>query len=289
MKTRAIWVLALAIVCGASAAVGMSRLRQPGANATVETASVLVAQRDIPRGVMLTAEMVESKQWPQSMLPRKAVQRVDDIVGRAAAVPIVAGDLVTEGKLSSKDAGRGVAALIPSGMRAYTIQTSKAASNVAGFVLPGNRVDVLLTLHSYQNDGTGGGSTTTLLQAVEILAVDQRLDAPAENKVDPKDLQSVTLLVSPRQASLLDLGQNLGQLTLSLRNLEDKAEVPSTPATLAMLRFHEEGVAKSGVEGALQSLGVSAPKPPQAPRAPRRTTSIHTLRGTMPGEIRLTE
>jgi pilus assembly protein CpaB len=287
MKTRAIWVLVLAIICGGSAAVGMSRLRQSGPSMPVETVSVLVAQRDIPRGSMLTAEMVESRDWPRSLLPKKVLKSVDDVVGRAAAVPIVAGDLVTEGKLASRDAGRGVAALIPSGMRAYTIQTSKAASNVAGFVMPGNRVDVLLSLHSFQNDGTGGGSTTTLLQAVEILAVDQRLDAPAENKVDPKDLQSVTLLVSPRQASLLDLGQSLGQLTLSLRNLEDKAEVTTGPATLAMLRPHQERAASnSPVANAFEKLlptanGSSRPQP--------RITTIHTLRGNQPGEIQFAE
>src|SRR5262245_9881933 len=125
MRTRAIWVLFLAIICGGSAAVGMSRLRQPGATAPVETTGVLGAHRDIPRGSMLTEDMVETKEWPQGMLPKKALQKVEDIVGRAAAVPIVAGDLVTETKLASKDAGRGVAALIPAGMRAYTIQTSK--------------------------------------------------------------------------------------------------------------------------------------------------------------------
>src|SRR6476620_5368350 len=221
MKTRAIWVLVMAIICGTSAAVGMSHLHQSGTSTAVETISTLVAKRDVPRGSMLTAEMLETKEWPKSMLPKKAVQQEEDVVGRAAAVAIAEGDVVTEGKLASRTAGRGVAALIPAGMRAYTIQTSKAASNVAGFVMPGNRVDVLLSLHSFQNDGTGGGSSTTLLQAVEILAVDQRLDAPAENKVDPKDLQSVTLLVTSEQAALLDLGQNLGQLNLSLRNLDD--------------------------------------------------------------------
>src|SRR5215211_2653542 len=167
MKTRAIWVLVLAIVCGTSAAIGMSHLHQSGASATVETISTLVAKRDVPRGSMLTAEMLETKEWPKSLLPKKAVRQVEEVLGRAAAVAIAEGDVLTEGKLASKSAGRGVAALIPAGMRAYTIQTSKAAANVAGFVMPGNRVDVLLSLHSFQNDGTGGGSTNTLLQAVE--------------------------------------------------------------------------------------------------------------------------
>jgi pilus assembly protein CpaB len=281
MKTRAIWVLVLAIVCGTSAAIGMTHLHQSGVSATVETISTLVAKRDVPRGSMLTAEMLETKQWPKSLLPKKAVRQVDEVLGRAAAVAIAEGDVVTEGKLASKTAGRGVAALIPSGMRAYTIQTSKAAANVAGFVMPGNRVDVLLSLHSFQNDGTGGGSTNTLLQAVEILAVDQRLDAPAENKVDPKDLQSVTLLVTPEQAALLDLGQNLGQLNLSLRNLDDKGQTKTAPATLAQLRLRHDAISKSGIEVPSNTVG--------ATRAQRQTTTIYTLRGTQPGAVTVIE
>jgi pilus assembly protein CpaB len=294
MKMRAIVVLVLALVCGVSAAVGVSRLRQAGG---IDTVFVVVARGDIPRGRMLTEDQVELRDWPSSMIPRHAVQKVEDVIGRAAAVPIVAGDVLSDTKLSGKDAGRGVAALVPPGMRAYTIQTSKAASNVAGFVLPGNRVDVLLSLHGNFLDENGRGSCTTLLQGVEILAVDQRLDAPAENKVDPKDLQSVTLLVTPKQAALLDLGQNLGQLNLSLRNLDDRAEVDADPVTLAELRLKSAG---KSVLPALLNLFTShksaetplaehepavnpAQGRPQAP--PRPTIIIHTLRGVHPGEV----
>jgi len=288
-------VLVLALVCGVSAAVGVSRLRQSGG---VDTASVLVARGDIPRGRMLTEDQVELRDWPSSMIPRHAVQKVEDVVGRAAAVPIVAGDVISDTKLSGKDAGRGVAALVPAGMRAYTIQTSKAASNVAGFVLPGNRVDVLLSLNQMVAQESGGGSCTTLLQGVEILAVDQRLDAPAENKVDPKDLQSVTLLVTPKQAALLDLGQNLGQLNLSLRNLDDRAQVDTDPVTLAKLRveaatksalpaiFDFLGMIRSLKSGSTTSAGTHGASEGHAQLPPQRPSiTIRTLRGVQPGEV----
>jgi pilus assembly protein CpaB len=294
MKMRAILVLVLALICGVSAAVGVSRLRQ---SSGVDTASVVIARGDIPRGRTLTEDQVELRDWPSSMIPRHAVQKIEDIVGREAAVPIVAGDVLSDTKLAGKDAGRGVAALVPSGMRAYTIQTSKAASNVAGFVLPGNRVDVLLSLHGNFLDENGRGSCTTLLQGVEILAVDQRLDAPAENKVDPKDLQSVTLLVTPKQAALLDLGQNLGQLNLSLRNLDDRAEVDADPVTLAELRL--KAASKSVLPSLLDFFTAhkSPPTPPQPyesaantaqghqPPPPRPTITIRTLRGVQSGEV----
>ena len=116
------------------------------------------------------------------------------------------------------------------------------AANVAGFILPGNRVDVLLNLRSNgRDDPTGGGSTTTLLQAVEILAVDQRLDIPTENKVDPKDLRSITLLVTPEQANLLALGHSAGTLSVSLRHSGDLANANTVPVTLHDFWRRQEG------------------------------------------------
>src|SRR5262249_56623723 len=122
-----------------------------------------------------------------------------------------------------------------------TISTTTLASGVAGFILPGSKVDVLLTVtRTGTSDPTGGGQTSTLLQDVEILAVDQLVKAPADNRVDPKELRSVTLLVTPQQAAKLDLGQNKGILHLSLRNPEDHAPAVTRPATLADLGLYAE-------------------------------------------------
>jgi len=244
VKLRAIIVLFLAAICGISAATGINRLRNSSqaktAEAKHETVPVVVAAVQIPRGHMVQAEDLKICRWPKEAPMEGALAEVEEAVDRAALVPVIPGEPVLNAKLASKDAGRGLAPLIPKGMRAYTIQTSRVASNVAGFILPGNRVDVLLNLKGARDDKTGGGSTTTLLQSVEILAVDQQLDAPAENKVDPDKLGSVTLLVTPKQAALLDLGQNMGRLTLSLRNPEDDQEARTRPAILADIRFRQE-------------------------------------------------
>jgi len=176
-----------------------------------------------------------------------------------------------------------MAALIPSGMRAYTVQTSRVASKVAGFILPGNRVDVLMTLRGSFSDANGGGSTTTLLQAVEILAVGNLIDAPAGNQVNSNEVESVTLLVSPEQAARLDLGQAVGQLTLSLRNADDLSESDTQPATLADIRF-------SQMKPQSTTESVAQPPPvPQAREEPRHrpVPTIRTLRGQDWGEVRL--
>ena len=286
MSIRTIAMVFLALLSGASMAVGVMRANRAnarGAAEGLETVQVAVAAADLARGTQLTADHVRLCDWPKSLVPKGAVLKLEEAVGRVTGGQILAGEPVLQQKLTSKQAGGGLAALIPVGMRAYTIQASRVASNVAGFILPGNRVDVLLNLRGNRDDETGGGSTTTLLQAVEVLAVDQRLEAPEENKVNPRETSSVTLLVSPAQAALLDLGQNMGQMTLSLRNPEDAAEAATEPTTVADIRFRQE-----------KPLRETAPAPAPAADAPGPPTrsaalmSFVTLRGTTRGRVNVT-
>jgi len=285
MSTRTIAVVFLALMSGATMAVGVMRANPNKSKNAVNIAAtvpVVVAAADIPRGKLLSAQDLALRDWPQELSPPGALSTVDAAVERVAVGQMVQGEPILEAKLAPKNAGRGLAALIPDGMRAYTIQTSRVASNVAGFILPGNKVDVLLNLKGTTRgeDRTGGGSTPTLLQAVEVLAVDQRLEAPEENKVDPKQQSSVTLLVTPDQAAKLDLGQNMGILTLSLRNPDDKAAAETEPATITQIRY---------------LLGMPTEIPDDEPRPPEQVTSptalqprpmwIVTMRGNHRGRV----
>jgi len=285
MSTRTIAVVFLALMSGATMAVGVMRANPNKSKNAVNIAAtvpVVVAAADIPRGKLLSAQDLALRDWPQELSPPGALSTVDAAVERVAVGQMVQGEPLLEAKLAPKNAGRGLAALIPDGMRAYTIQTSRVASNVAGFILPGNKVDVLLNLKGTTRgeDRTGGGSTPTLLQAVEVLAVDQRLEAPEENKVDPKQQSSVTLLVTPDQAAKLDLGQNMGILTLSLRNPDDKAAAETEPATITQIRY---------------LLGMPTEIPDDEPRPPEQVTSptalqprpmwIVTMRGNHRGRV----
>jgi pilus assembly protein CpaB len=242
MSRRTIVTICLALLFGFAAIFGVNQVYRGNLQpAKIETVKVLLAATDISRGRMVSPEQLKLADWPKDLLPSGALQQTEEAAGRAALSTMMKDEPVLDGKLAPRDAGRGVAALIPKGMRAFTIHTPTAASGVGGFILPGNKVDVLLTCNaSGPNDTTGGGSTTTLLQCVEILAVDQRLDAPAENKVDPRDLRSVTLLVNPDQAAKLSLAMDKGTLHLSLRNPEDSDAADSLPVTLADIRFRQE-------------------------------------------------
>src|SRR5262249_2669627 len=138
----------------------------------------------VPRGGMITAEQVKLVDYPRGLVPPGAISKLEEAVDRGVITPLVPGEPVLNAKLAPRGAGRGLASLVPSGMRAFTITTPNVAAGVAGFILPGNHVDVLLTVTDDSgNQWTGGGSTTTLLQNVEILAVDQTIDAPSSNKV----------------------------------------------------------------------------------------------------------
>lgn len=279
MRLQSLLVVALALVFGGSAAVGVrSFVKNRGTAPKADTVPVVVAVIDIARGGMITSELIRTREFPTDMVPEGALTKPEDAIGRAVAIPLVKDETVLDAKLSPKGAGRGLAALVPTGMRAVTIQTPNVASGVAGFVMPGNNVDVLLTVTDTggSNSDTGGGTTTTLLQKVEILAVDQRIDAPADNKVDIKELRSVTLLVTPHQANLLDLGQNKGTLHLSLRNLQDNQDTNIQPATLADLRYRQERPWDEKARGVLSVLATGlaqlrtkpAPVPTPTPTPP---------------------
>jgi pilus assembly protein CpaB len=304
MSPRSLLVVVVALVFGGSAAMGVNSFISNPPSSKVDAVPVVVAALDIPRGGNLTAEMVKTSEYPKHLVPVGAINKVQDAIDRAVFIPLMKDDPVLEGKLAPKGSGRGLAALVPKGLRAFTIQTPNIATGVAGFVLPGNKVDVLLTVDDVSGispvgmvatagGGSSNASTTTLLQNVEILAVDQKTMAPAENKMDAKELRSVTLLVTPQQANELDLAQNKGKLHLALRNLDDSQDARTRPTTLADLRFRQGNSWDQQARLLLEALGkgmaqrkpvqkaVEPPKPPEPP-AP---VIIRTLRGTREGGV----
>ncbi len=243
MSIRTIGAIILAVLCGGSVAIGVTKMSarvDSGPNAVVETEPLVVAARNIARGATVTEQDITVVERPRGSVHRAAMKRSEDAVDRVALSQFLEGEAILEPKLAPKNGGRGLAALVTPGMRAVTIQVARVASNVAGFILPGNKVDVLLNLRGGAEDGTGGGSTSTLLQAVDVLACGQQTEAPEANKMDAQGSSSATLLVTPTQAAQLDLAQIVGQLSLSLRNLSDTTNVETPVATMNNIRFRQE-------------------------------------------------
>jgi pilus assembly protein CpaB len=280
VSIRSVLVVLLALVFGASAAVGVSMLRNaPPPEAppapVVETVPVVVALVDVPRFTTLTPDILRTREFPKDLVPAGSASRIEDVTDRVALSGLVKDEPIIEGKLAMRGSGRGMAPGLPVGMRAFTILVPTASSGVAGFILPGNKVDVLMTMSGIggPNDVTGGASTVTLLQSIEILAVDQQVDAPTGNKVDVNGLRSVTLLVTPLQAEKLDLAQNKGILHLSLKNPDDKDTVDAKRVTLADIGL---------VPDLPKVAGKDEPPPPPEPPPPTR---IRTLRGSVGGHV----
>ena len=293
MTARTLVVLALALVFGVSAAVGVSQLqKQRMPELKPEMVQVVVATADIPRGVALSVDQVKIRDFPKDLAPAGAMTNLDDVVGRVLLMPLVEDEQVLESKLAAKGSGRGLAMLIPKGMRAFTIQTPNVATGVGGFVLPGNKVDVLLTVTGAlgAESGVNSSTTTTLLENVEILAVDQRVDAPADNRVDPKEIRSVTLLTTPEQAAKLNLGQSKGTLHLTLRNPDDDQSTEPRSVTLADFSFRQENPEESPAPEVVKERPAEPAELTPPITKPSAAGAIHplqirTLRGTQTGVV----
>ena len=268
MSARSLIAVMLALVCGGSAAVGVSSYMNNYAPAAAgDLAKVVVAAIDIPRGSVVTADQVRIHQVPTAQLHARAITKIEDAVNRAVITPLIKDEPLLEGKLAPKGSKGSMSWVTKPGMRAFTILTPSVSSGMAGFVMPGDHVDVLLTMSGDDKDGTGGGSTMTLLENIEVMAVDQTTDAPAANKVDANHLRSVTLQITPDQSQQLDLGQSRGTLHLSLRNPEDTKSSNTEMTTLSELRYrHEKPKVVADPATPPPAPVVEAPKPPPAPK-----------------------
>jgi pilus assembly protein CpaB len=236
---RSLFVILLSIICGVSAAIGVNQLTPRPEKSKPETRPVYVAATSIRRGAKVAESDVKSVDWPVDLVPNGVVTQAEDVIGRAALTSITTNEPLMKSKFS-ESVGSGFAShSIPAGMRACSIQTSGPSASVAGFVRPGDKVDVLLNLRGSSRDETGGGSTITLLQSAEILAIDDIMDFDgATIKMWMKEgVSSVTLLVTPEQALQLSLGQAVGTVSLALRNGDDRAFLTDTrPVTINQIR-----------------------------------------------------
>ena len=270
MRPQTLLVLVVALGCGLAAAVGVRSMGKSSAP-PVETVSAVVAAVDVRRGEELTESMIEIRQIPKNQAPDGLIPTVEEAVSRTADFPFLKGEFIVEPKLFPKGSGAGLAAMVPPGMRAFTIQTPSFSSTLAGLIRPRDRVDVLLTME--QESDQGGTTTSTLLQQIELLAVHTTIDAPSSDKVKPNETRSVTLLVTPKEAAILDLGQNKGTLHLSLRNIKDEADHETPPVTMADLGLPRPEPAPAPEPEMLAAVDEPAPV----------TMPIRTMRGTSVG------
>lgn len=231
------------------------------AGARPSTTTVVVASKDLPVGAMIGADDVHTVALPTQYLPQNVILDNAKVVGRGVISPMVKNEIVLDGKLAAAKAGAGLPAMIPPEMRAVSVQVNDVTA-VAGFVVPGTRVDVLLT-GSPTHVGAGNDvMTTTVLENVEVLAAGQKIEPNSEGK--PDKVPVITLLVSPADAQKLTLASSEGHIQLALRNPLDEQTKDVAPVENAAL-YHGAPAAAPAPHAhtvARTTKKVAAPQPP---------------------------
>ena len=198
---------------------------------------VLVAQRALPVGTIITADSIAFQLWPKEMVQDAyfidGEADMNKLLGTVVRYPITAGQPVTQGALVAPGDRGFLAAALGAGMRAVTIPVS-AKTGVGGFVFPGDHVDLMLTQTVPGRDGGSPLKTTeTILRNVRVLATDQSTETTVEEgKTVVRAFRTVTLEVTPKIAEKIAVAQTIGTLSLSLRSLADnQSELDSAIAS----------------------------------------------------------
>ena len=210
------------LLAGYVALVYVSDEPAPLEAATAPARSIVVASRDLPAGTIVRREDVETVAWPGSAIPEGFATQAGDVVGRGVIVEVSKNEPLLQSKLADKEAGGGLPITIPEGMRAVSVEVDKVIG-VAGFVLPGTRVDVLATV--MPSNDRALTTTRIILQNIRAIAADQKYQEDSEGK--PQYVTVETLLVKPREAEALTLAATEGKIQLALRNTLDVDQVDS--------------------------------------------------------------
>ena len=220
-----------------------------------EFAKVLVAGSDIQFGQIISREVLNAQSWPAANIPAGAFTGTRALLGPEGVSPRRATQLIREGELilEARVSGFGetvtIVASLAANTRAMSIEVD-AATAVGGFVMPGDRVDIVLT------EGRGNGlRAATILQDVRVLGIDQLAD---KAKTAKQVVRTITVEVSPQNGQVLALAQRAGTLSLTLRTREDVGDAELTQISLADLLRVAEPVAEPEV--------IAAPKPEPEPR-----------------------
>jgi pilus assembly protein CpaB len=223
---------------------------------------VVVAEMDIHPGTALTGRMLRVATWPRDIIPPMAVANLKQLEGRVANIPITKGEPILFTKLAPRGTAAGLGGLLAKDMLAVTVKTD-AVSGVAGFINPGDRVDVLVEMPS-----PGGKNqehfSRIILQNLKVLSRGQVWDQNTEKK-KPKEVPTVTLEVTPDQAEMLNLASFQGRIRLALRNQLNQAYFPTRGVVTSQLSFRQPPTP--------QVAGVAA-----APRK-RSRPSIQVIKG----------
>lgn len=239
MKKARIFVLIVALAAGGLAALLAARSGDtpapPPVQTKIDTVEILIAKNDIAMGQSVTEKDIQWQVWPASAASPNFVRRRDrpdaisQVAGSIARTPFVVGEPIREAKLIKGNGSGFMAAILPSGMRAISTEISPE-TGAGGFILPNDRVDVILSRRDKEAEKASGIEIFTseiILSNVRVLAIDQTIEEKDGQRVVVG--KTATLELSPDQAKSLALSRQQGTLTLALRSIADSNQATAGP------------------------------------------------------------
>ena len=231
-RIRIFLVLAIAVTAGGALSYATYNYVQKGPSTktvSMPTTPVVVAATNLEIGAELRSEHIRVIDWPANAVPAGAISNPEEVVGRGVVLPVIQYEPILPMKLASKEAGVGLPPAIPPGLRAVSVRVNEVIG-VAGYVVPGTRVDVVgvVSPTQRQEDTT----SKVILTDVQVLAAGTKLEQDASGE-KPMAVNVVTLLVNPEEAERLTLASTEGKIQLALRNPLDR-DNPTTVGVKAM-------------------------------------------------------
>jgi pilus assembly protein CpaB len=229
---RTMIVLAVAVITGAlaSTAVYSAVTRIPVREVEVAHQYIVVASQPLPIGTRLTKEHVSLVAWPKAHPVSGGFTSIDAVVGRGVTTDVLANEPITESRVATLDSGAGLPLAIPPGMRAISVKVDEVVG-VAGFVVPGTYVDVLVSL----KPGTQEQVARAVASNLRVLTAGTRYDQEEAKHDKPIRSTVVTLMVTPEDAERVALAQTEGNIILTLRNPLDTAATVTPGVGIAAL------------------------------------------------------
>lgn len=245
----------------------LARVQSQGQGRTVATNRLVVAKHDIQVGTFIQDSDLDEVAWG-APVPDEALKTRQEVIGRGVVSNIYQNEPFLVGRLAPRGAGAGLAATIPVGMRAVALRVNEVVG-LAGFVVPGMRVDVLMAGNAPTAEQARYGTLCrTILQNIEVLSAGQKLDKTNDGK--PETAQVVNLLVTPSQAEILNLAMSETKVQLVLRNpLDNQSQTP--PGTSIAGLFGVPARLPAALVGSEQAF-----RPPTPPAVPVQKQAVES-------------
>ena len=262
--TRTVVVVGVAVFVAAVASLGAYQAikRMPVREVEVRSLYQVVAAHDMPMGSRITKDYVKLVAWPASSPVEKGFTTIESVLNRGLITSVVANEPLTESKLAPLEAGAGLPPSITEGMRAVSVKVNEVIG-VAGFVVPGTRVDVMVTL---RRESERDSMARVVVSDVQVLTAGTRYDQEKARDGQPIPTSVVTLLVTPPDAERIALAATEGQIMLTLRNPMDRK--PTETAGIRTGALLGQAPAPQPAVKTVQGRRVAVPPPAPVAAAP---------------------